>query len=102
MIIASEKGAYILTDRATYLANKDTLDLEILAEGEKALLNIYHVITVNPELWPNVNAEGANAFAAFMVSAEAQEIIANFGLEEFGQPLFTPDAGKDESTLGMP
>ena len=99
MIIASEKGAYILTDRATYLANKDTLDLEILAEGEKALLNIYHVITVNPDKCTKNNYDGAVAFKDFMISPATQEVIGQFGTEEFGSPLFFPDAGKDEATL---
>ena len=49
LTIASEKGAYTLTDRATYLANKGNLQLEIMVEGDNALLNVYHVITVNPE-----------------------------------------------------
>ncbi len=99
MIIASEKGAYILTDRATYLANQDTLDLEILAEGEKALLNIYHVITVNPDKCTKNNYDGAVAFKDFMISPATQEVIGQFGTEEFGSPLFFPDAGKDEATL---
>jgi tungstate transport system substrate-binding protein len=99
LIIASEKGAYILTDRATYLANKDTLDLDILAEGEKALLNIYHVITVNPDRCPKINTDGTVAFKDFMIDSETQEVIGQFGTEKFGQPLFTPDAGKDEATL---
>jgi tungstate transport system substrate-binding protein len=100
LIIASEQGAYILTDRATFLANQGNLALEILVEGEKALLNIYHVIVVNPELWPLVNEEGAIAFADFMVADDTQAVIGEFGVEEFGQPLFYPDAGKDESELG--
>ena len=100
LIIASEQGAYILTDRATFLATQENLSLEILVEGEKALLNIYHVVTVNPELWPLVNAEGANDFADFMVADKTQETIGEFGVEEFGQPLFYPDAGKEDSELG--
>jgi tungstate transport system substrate-binding protein len=99
--IASEKNAYTLTDRATYLANKDILDLEILLEGDAALLNIYHVIVVNPEKWPKVNLEGAEAFANFMVAEATQQIIGEFGVDKFGSPLFFPDAGKDEATLGQ-
>jgi tungstate transport system substrate-binding protein len=99
LTIASEKGAYTLADRATYLANKDAYQLDILAEGEKALLNIYHVITVNPEKCAKNNYEGAVAFQDFMVSPETQAVIGQFGLEKFGQPLFTPDAGKDETKL---
>lgn len=98
--IASEKSGYTLTDRGTYLAQLDTLDLEILVEGDKTLLNIYHVIVVNPEKWPEVNVEGAKAFAAFLVSDETQKVIGQFGVDKFGQPLFFPDAGKDENDLG--
>ena len=63
--IASEKFGYTLTDRATYLANQASLELDIMVEGDPVLLNIYHVIVVNPEKWPKVNFEGAKAFAAF-------------------------------------
>lgn len=101
LIVASEKGAYILTDRATYLANQDNLQLVILSEGDPTLLNVYHVILVNPERWPKVNLAGATAFADFLVSADGQALIGAFGVETFGQPLFTPDAGKAESELGL-
>ncbi len=90
--IAAEKGGYTLTDRATYLANRDTLRLEILSSGDPQLLNIYHVMTVNPEKWPLVNAEGARAFARFMVAPETQEVIRRFGVDVYGEPLFFPDA----------
>lgn len=100
--IASEKGAYTLTDRATYLANQETLYLDILVEGDPLLLNIYHVITVNPDKFPDVNYAGALAFANYLVSPETQEIIRTFGVEKFGQPLFFPDAGKSDSDLSMP
>jgi len=59
LTIASEKGAYILTDRATYLANKTSYNLVILYEGDNSLLNVYHVIVVNPEKYPKVNNDGA-------------------------------------------
>lgn len=100
LTIASEQAAYILTDRATYLANKANLQLDILKEGDAALLNIYHVIVVNPANCKTVNNAGAIAFADYIVSPEAQSLIASFGTEKFGAPLFTPDAGKDEATLG--
>jgi tungstate transport system substrate-binding protein len=99
--IASEKDAYTLTDRATYLANKDTLGLDILVEGDKGLLNVYHVIVVNPEKYPKINVEGARAFAAFLTSQKGQEMIGEFGKEEFGQPLFSPDADKTDADLGL-
>jgi tungstate transport system substrate-binding protein len=97
--IASEKAGYTLTDRATFLSMKDTLNLAIVCEGDKALLNIYHVITVNPDKWPNMNYEGAKAFADWLVSAETQKIIGEFGAEKYGQALFTPDAGKAEDEV---
>ena len=99
--IASEKDGYTFTDRASYLALKDTLQLDVLVEGDKALLNIYHVITVNPDKWPLVNYTGAKAFADFMVSPETQKNIADFGMAEFGQSLFIPDAGKAEDQVGQ-
>jgi len=99
--IASEKGAYTLTDRATYLANKASLGLVILVEGDNALLNVYHIIRVNPEKWPKVNQEGAKAFADFLVSKTGQDLIGKFGVDKFGQALFTPDADKTDADLGL-
>jgi len=100
LTIASEQSAYTLTDRATYLATKDNLQLELLVEGDAILLNIYHVIVVNPANCSTVNNAGAIAFADYVVSSEAQGLIGDFGVDKFGAPLFTPDAGKDEATLG--
>ena len=98
--IANQLNAYTMSDRATYLALRDLLDLEILHEGDPRLLNIYHVMQVNPERHGGVNGQGARAFVEFMVSEQAQAIIAAFGTEEFGQPLFIPDAGLSEAELG--
>ncbi|HCF51480.1 MAG TPA: tungsten ABC transporter substrate-binding protein, partial [Syntrophomonas sp.] len=61
LTVAQQKEGYTLTDRATYLAQKKNLSLAILVEGEKALLNIYHVMQVNPEKFPKVNAAGARS-----------------------------------------
>jgi tungstate transport system substrate-binding protein len=94
--VASEKKGYTLSDRGTYLALKKNLGLVILTEGDAILLNVYHVIEVNPAKWPKVNAAGGRAFADFMVSKEVQGIIKTFGVEKFGSPLFFPDAGKKE------
>jgi tungstate transport system substrate-binding protein len=90
LTIASEKGAYILTDRATYLSNQENVDLEILVEGDAVLLNVYHVITVNPQKWPKANYDGAMAFARFITDPATQKIIGEFGVDKFGQPLFFP------------
>jgi tungstate transport system substrate-binding protein len=99
--VAAEKKGYTLTDRATYLALKKNLGLDILIEGEPLLLNIYHVIEVNPVKWPKVNTAGAKAFADFMVSKKTQEIISKFGVDKYGSPLFFPDAGKKPESLGL-
>lgn len=98
--IASEKVGFTLTDRGTYLALRDTLQFDVLVEGDPALLNIYHVITVNPDKWPKVNYIGAKAFADFLVSPDTQKLIGEFGVDKFGQPLFIPDAGKAEDEVG--
>jgi tungstate transport system substrate-binding protein len=96
--IASEKNAYTITDRATYLSQKSHLQLDIINGGDPPLLNYYHVITVNPTKFPKVNFAGANAFADYLVHPDTQKIIASFGVDKFGQPLFFPDAGKPDPT----
>ena len=100
LTITSEKQGYTLTDRATYLATKANLELDILTEGDPVLLNIYHVITVNPDKSSMINVEGAQAFLEFMISDQAQEAIRTFGVDKYGQPLFFPDADKTEADLG--
>jgi tungstate transport system substrate-binding protein len=102
LMITSEKNAYTLTDHATYLANKANWQLEILVEGDPALLNVYHVIIVNHEKWPNSNLEGATAFADFIVSPATQDVIRAFGVDKYGQPLFFSDANKTDADLGLP
>jgi len=103
LTVASEKGAYTYTDRATYLANKANLKLDILLQGNKDLLNIYHVMQVNPEKFPNlstpINADGAKAFVEFMLDADTQKAIGEFGKDKYGEALFTADAGKKVEDL---
>ncbi len=98
--VAAEKKGYTLADRGTWLSLQKNLGLPILMEGDPILLNVYHVIGVNPVKWPKVNAEGAKAFSDFMVSTETQGIVKTFGVAKFGGPLFFPDAGKKEEDLG--
>ncbi|MFZ2398169.1 MAG: substrate-binding domain-containing protein [Smithella sp.] len=98
--VAAEKKGYTLADRGTYLSLKKNLGLDILVEGDAALLNIYHVIEVNSAKWPKANAAGAKAFADFMVSKNTQKIIKTFGVDKYGSPLFFPDAGKKVEDLG--
>src|SRR4030095_2192264 len=101
LTITSEKSGYTLTDRATFLANKANLQLEILVEGDNSLLNVYHVITVNPDKWPKVNYDGAIAFLKFMTEASTQEVIGKFGVDKYGQQLFIPDADKTDADVGL-
>jgi tungstate transport system substrate-binding protein len=98
--VAAEKKGYTITDRGTYLAQKKTLKLDILVEGDAVLLNIYHVMEVNPAKWPKVNIEAAKAFADFMLAKDTQEFIKTFGVDKYGSPLFFPDAGKKVEDLG--
>ena len=97
--MADEKQAYCMTDRGTWLANKNNADLEIelniVCQGAKNLLNQYGVIAVNPEKYADTNIEGANAFIEWICSDEIQAVIAEFGVAEYGEPLFTPNAGAD-------
>jgi tungstate transport system substrate-binding protein len=92
LTIANEREAYTITDRGTYLALRDRLALPILVEGDKALINIYHVITLNPANGPNINSEGGEAFMTFLLDPATQKFIGEFGIDEFGEPLFTPCA----------
>ena len=95
--VAAEKNGYTIADRGTYLSLQKNLGLVILSEGDKSLLNIYHVIEVNPAKFTKVNAAGANAFSDFLVSKKTQDDIGKFGIKKYGSPLFFPDAGKKEA-----
>ena len=92
LLVASERGGYTLTDRGTYLALRDRLDLVPLLEGDPALLNVYHAYVVNPARHPKVKPAEGRALVAFLASARAQAMIGRFGVARFGQPLFFPDA----------
>jgi len=95
--IASDRQAYTITDRGTYLAFHKRLALPILVEKDRPLLNIYSVMEVNPANGPRVNAAGGKAFAAFVLSPEVQAVIRTFGVDKYGQPLFVPIAGKTDA-----
>lgn len=99
--IADEKKGYTLSDRATFLAQKKNIALGILVEGDAKLLNIYHVMEVNPEKFSKVNSAGAKAFSEFLLSSEGQNLIAAYGKEKYGQPLFFADGGKTEKDFGF-
>lgn len=93
LTMADEQQAYTLSDRATYLARTlEGTDLEILVEGDPILFNPYGVMAVNPEKSPELKLELANAFIDWLISVPVQEKISQFGVAEFGAPLFTPDS----------
>ncbi|MBS3909114.1 MAG: substrate-binding domain-containing protein [Actinobacteria bacterium] len=94
IIIANEKQGYTLADRGTYLVQKDNIDLVVLTEKSKDLLNPYGVIAVNPDKFPKVNYDGAMEFIDFLTSDEGRKLIGEFGKDKFGQALFVPDAKK--------
>ena len=97
--IANDRRAYTLTDRATYLAFQRRVDLPILVEKDRPLLNIYSVMEVNPANGPRVNVAGGKAFAEFMLAPETQAVIKAFGMDKYGQALFVPVAGKKDEDL---
>ncbi|MDP4172166.1 MAG: substrate-binding domain-containing protein [Bacillota bacterium] len=87
--IAAQKKAYVLTDRGTFLSQRKKLDgMKIIIEGGKDLMNIYHVMQVNPAKHKMINSKDAKKFVDFMVSKKTQTIIGNFGKKEYGQALF--------------
>lgn len=90
--VASEKGGYTLSDRGTYRALKKNLRLAVLFAGDALLKNVYHVIEVNGQKFPKVNTAGATAFADFITSPEARQIIQTFGIDQYGEALFFPAA----------
>jgi tungstate transport system substrate-binding protein len=98
--VAAERGAYTLSDRATRLAYGARLPLTVLVEGDRALVNVYSVLEVNPANGPRVNAAGGRAFADFLVASEAQRVIGEFGAASLGRPLFIPAAGRSEAEPG--
>lgn len=102
LLFANERKGYTLTDRGTFLSMQDKLpDLTILVGGQnltenkdKALLNPYGVLAVNPETHPGVNSELAAQFVGWLLSAPVQEMIGSYGVDKFGQPLFYPSAAQ--------
>lgn len=93
LTMADEQLAYTLSDRATYLARTlEGTELEIVYEGDPILFNPYGVMAVNPEKNDQINNELANQFIDWLISVPTQEKIGQFGVEEFGSPLFVPDS----------
>ena len=88
--VAFEKRGYTLTDRGTYLVHRDRFDLDIVAQGDEILRNEYAVTLISPAKHPHVNKDGAKRFADFLLSSETQNVIEEFGVAKFGEPLFFP------------
>ena len=100
LLVASVRDAYTLSDRGTHLALEGRSELVVHVEGDASLLNVYSVMEVNPERFPDVNHAGARAFADFLLSQEARAIIEDFGVERFGEPLFFLEASEVDSAVG--
>ena len=88
--IAQEKQAYTLADRGTFLALGKELELVILTQSDAFLRNEYAVMITSAKKQPRVNAAAAQQFADFLVEPSTQKIVAEFGVEKFGEPLFFP------------
>ena len=111
LTMADEQQAYTLSDRATYLARTlEGTELQILVEGDPILFNPYGVMVVNPDKGDHIQVDLANTFVDWLISVETQGQIGQFGVAEFGAPLFTPDsapwreahAGTEDASGGIP
>jgi tungstate transport system substrate-binding protein len=92
LTVADQRRAYTLTDRGTYLSLRRRLRLAILFQSDASLRNVYHVYAVNPAKNPRVKHDAARSFINFLVSRPIQQTIAAFKRDEYGEPLFFPDA----------
>lgn len=89
--MADEMQAYTLADRATYLSMMDDLELQVVIEGDENLFNQYGVLPVDPDKNDNINHEAAMAFLEWIISDKGQELISEYGIDEYGEALFTPN-----------
>ena len=98
LLMASEKQAYTLSDMGTFLAYKGDIDLVAIVDEGSILLNVYSVIACNPSMNSNVNYEMAENLVDFLISAEVQELISNYGTNQYGDSLFIPCAGNEPTS----
>jgi tungstate transport system substrate-binding protein len=99
LLKASDDDAYFMTDRSTWIVakkEKPDLKLVVLFEGDPMLINSYHALTTNPIMYPQANYELAKKFVEFLKGDRGQKIIATFGKEKFGEPLYFSVAQKPE------
>lgn len=92
LILASERSAYTIADMGTYLSHSAAgfITLKVLISQGEELLNVYSAIAVNQTRHPHTNFDGAINFIEFLVSDEGQQLIGDYGKDEYGQPLFYP------------
>jgi tungstate transport system substrate-binding protein len=90
LTIANDMGGYTLSDRGTYIAMQDNVDLEVLVEGDDNLFNPYGIIPVNPSMHPHVQYDAAMLLTAFFTSIDGQKAIQDYKIS--GQQVFYPDA----------
>ena len=95
----SERQAYTLVDRLTFLERRSSLDLALVLERQPELLRLFHAITINPAKGAWIDEAGARALVDVLLGADAQAIIRDFAVDRFGQPIFVPDAGRTEQEL---
>src|SRR5262249_48561030 len=86
LALASERGAYLLTDRATYLTLRSELKLDVLSEGDPRLLNRYGIVRVRNAR----NGMAADSFATWLMSPRGRDVIKSYGLAQYGRSLFNP------------
>jgi tungstate transport system substrate-binding protein len=98
LLVADERQGYVLTDVSTFATLRGRLDLVALREEDRDLLNVYHIIEVNPAGRPKVNVAGAHALADFLTSQQVQDLLETFGTERVGRPLFVPARGVEPAT----
>jgi tungstate transport system substrate-binding protein len=95
LLVANERRAYALTDRATFGYLRRHLDLDALRAPAPDLANVYHVIELNPAGHTRLNVAGGRAFADFVVSDAVQDYLEHFGEARLGEPMFVPARGRE-------
>ena len=105
LLMANEMQAYVLADISTYLSytKMNPLDITILVEQDAIFLNVYAAIAINPEKIPTAKIDIANKFINWLMSAQVQDILATYGLEEYGRSLFNPiGRGAEDGSINLP
>ena len=88
LVMTSEMQGYTLTDLSTFLSMKDKLDLEVIIDQGADLKNVYSIILVNEQAGKNIHTKDAQDFMDWLLSPRAAELISEYGIEKYGEPLF--------------